>query len=58
MSFVRPLILSSAALPAVFFRTYRPCRGMTHRAFPHPRLRSTLRFAYLGLLKYHLSEVR
>jgi len=57
MSFVRPLILSSAASPAVFFRTYRPCRGMTQRAFPHPRLRSTLRSAYLGLLKYHLSEV-
>ena len=48
------LLLSSAALPAVSFRTCRPCRGLTRGAFPYPRLR----YAYLGLLKYHLSEVR
>ena len=29
-------ILFSAASPAVFFRTCRPCRGLTHKASPPP----------------------
>ena len=48
----RPILFSAAA-PAVSFCTCRPCRGLTHGAFPYPTLRRHFVPPHVGLHSLH-----